>query len=65
MSFEWIIQSVHVHVWHADLEQNVYAKVTNRFWIKPRFSDFQQHGNKIKKFFKISTKFNTETLCMF
>ena len=65
MSFERIIQSAHVHVWHADFEQNVYAKVTNRFWIKACFSDFQYDGNKIRKSFKISTKFNTETLCMF
>ena len=47
------------------LRTNVYSKVANRFWIKPRFIDFQQHGNKIRKFFKISTKFNTETLSMF
>ena len=62
---ERIILSVHVHVWHADCEQNVHSKVTERLWINFVSVIFKKMDIKIRKSLDISAKFTTKSLNMF
>ena len=55
-----------MNVWHADCEQNIYSKVSNRLWIKLCFSViFDNMEIKIRISLEILTKFNTKILCTF
>ena len=57
---ERIILSVHVHVWHADCEQNVHSKVTERLWINFVSVIFKKMDIEIRKSLDISAKFTTK-----
>ena len=59
---ERIIYSVHVHVWHADCEQNVHSKVTKRLWINFVAVILKKMDIKIRKSLDISAKFTTKSL---
>ena len=62
---ERIIYSVHVHVWHADCEQNVHSKVTKRLWINFVSVILKKMDIKIRKSLDISAKFTTKSLNTF
>ena len=62
---ERIIYSVHVHVWHADCEQNVHPKATKRLWINFVSVIFKKMDIKIRKSLDISAKFTTKSLNTF
>ena len=62
---ERIIYSVHVHVWHADCEQNVHSKVTKRLWINFVSVILKKMDIEIRKSLDISAKFTTKPLNTF
>ena len=62
---ERIIYSVHVHVWHADCEQNVHSKVTKRLWINFVSVIFKKMDIEIRNSLDILAKFTTKSLNTF
>ena len=62
---ERIIYSVHVHVWHADCEQNLHSKVTKRLWINLVSVILKKMDIEIRKSLDISAKFTTKSLNTF